>query len=203
MQKDVVDHLFEPFFTTKEIGKGTGLGLATVYGIVKQNEGFIHVSSEPGKGTSFGIYFPRFKGKGVKAPEGEELNLKELPQGTETVLLAEDDRSLLSIVKSILERQGYTVLEARTPTEALGLAEKHPGDVHLLLTDVVMPEMNGRELMGKLRAARPKMKALFMSGYTANVVAHRGILDEGVNFIEKPFSLKSLVEKVREVLEKG
>ncbi|MEW6665882.1 MAG: ATP-binding protein [Thermodesulfobacteriota bacterium] len=200
MTQDVLKHLFEPFFSTKELGKGTGLGLATVYGIVKQNNGFINVYSEPGHGTTFKIYFPRFEGEAAPAPERADEN--RLPEGTETVLLAEDEGPLLGIARDILERLGYTVLSARTPTEALSLAQRHPGLIHLLLTDVVMPEMNGRALWERVQAEQPGIKCLFMSGYTANVVAHHGVLDEGVHFIEKPFSARALAEGVRKVLDK-
>jgi two-component system cell cycle sensor histidine kinase/response regulator CckA len=201
MSKDVLENIFEPFFTTKEVGKGTGLGLATVYGIVKQNNGFINVYSEPGTGTTFRIYFPRFQGEVDAAPE--TVDVKALPRGSETVLLAEDEGPLMNIARDILTRLGYTVLAASKPSEALSLAESHLGEIHLLLTDVVMPEMNGRELLEKLHTRRPGMKSLFMSGYTANVVAHHGVLEEGVHFIEKPFSPRALAEKVREVLDKG
>jgi two-component system, cell cycle sensor histidine kinase and response regulator CckA len=198
MSAEVMEHLFDPFFTTKEVGRGTGLGLATVYGIVKQNDGFINVCSDPGEGTAIQMYFPRLVGEVVPVPETADE--RKIPEGTETVLVAEDEKSLLNIARDILERRGYTVLVAGTPTEALRLAESHPGEIHLLLTDVVMPEMNGRELFEKLHVVRPGMKSLFMSGYTADVMAHHGVLDEGVQFIVKPFSPKALAEKVREVL---
>jgi two-component system cell cycle sensor histidine kinase/response regulator CckA len=201
MSTEVMEHIFDPFFTTKEMGRGTGLGLATVYGIVKQNEGFISVYSEPGKSTTFKIYLPRVGGERVSAQAKTEE--RRLPRGMETVLLAEDEGPLLRIARDILARQGYAVLAARTPGEALALAENHTGKIHLLLTDVVMPEMNGRELMESLHARLPSMKVLFMSGYTADVVAHHGVLDSGVHFIEKPFSPSALAEKVREVLDKG
>ncbi len=199
MSKEIMEHLFDPFFTTKEVGKGTGLGLATVYGIVTQNNGVINVYSEPDRGTTFKIYLPRFEGEAVSALEEEE---RKLPEGTETVLVAEDEAPLLTLARKILTKVGYTVLPAHSPTEALSLAEEHVGEIHLLLTDVVMPEMNGPELMEKLHAIRPAVKGLFMSGYTADVVAQQGVLDEGIHFIEKPFSPKALADKVREVLDK-
>jgi PAS domain S-box-containing protein len=201
MDKDVLKHLFEPFFTTKGVDKGTGLGLATVYGIVKQNNGFVSVYSEPGRGTTVKIFLPSYTGK------IEERNSKEgiaqLPGGRETILLVEDDPGLLDMIRTLIERQGYTVLAANTPTEALSLAEKHLNEIHLVLTDVVMPEMNGRVLLEKLQSIRPGLKCLYMSGYTANVVAHQGVLDSGVQLIQKPFSAKALAEKVREILDEG
>ncbi len=199
MSKDVLEHIFEPFFTTKEVGKGTGLGLATVYGIVKQNNGFIDVLSEPGKGTTFKIYLPRFGTNTAQAlPETES---KKTPGGKETILLVEDAQPLLELGRRILETLGYTVLVASTPQEAIDHAGKSAGDIHLLITDVVMPEMNGRELMEKLCAARPAMKCLFMSGYTTDIIARQGILEEGIHFIQKPFTRDSFAAKIREALE--
>jgi two-component system, cell cycle sensor histidine kinase and response regulator CckA len=192
-------HLFEPFFTTKEMGKGTGLGLATVYGVVKQNNGFINVYSEPGQGTTFKVYLPRHLGKTVPLPEKGLDNPGE--RGHETVLLVEDEPAILEMTTGMLERLGYTVLAAGTPGEAIRLAQEHPGRIDLLLTDVVMPEMNGRDLAKKLLSIYPDIRRLFMSGYTANVIAHRGVLDEGVHFIQKPFSMKDLGEKLREPLK--
>jgi nitrogen-specific signal transduction histidine kinase len=198
MSQEVRDNIFEPFFTTKEVGKGTGLGLSTVYGIVKQNEGFIYVTSEPGKGTTFKIYLPRIVAETAQVPSEEATGKR--PTGTETILLVEDDEAVLNLSKIILENLGYTVLAAPTPVQAIHLAEDHPGDIHLLITDVVMPEMNGRELAEKLSAIRPNLKCLYMSGYTADVIAHRGILDEGVNFIQKPFLSYDFAARVRQVL---
>jgi signal transduction histidine kinase len=199
MDQKVLNNLFEPFFTTKEVGKGTGLGLATVYGIIKQNNGFINVYSEPGHGTTFKLYLPR-----TDLPVSEERHSEHGEKdlgGTETILLVEDEESVLALGKAILERYGYAVLTARSPAEAMSLAERHPGPIHLLVTDVVMPGMNGRELKERLYASRPGLKCVFVSGYTANMVAHRGILDEGVHFLQKPFPVKALAEKVREVLD--
>src|SRR5208283_3730781 len=181
-----------------ELGKGTGLGLSTVYGIVKQNEGFIYVASEPGKGTTFKIYLPRFEAETALDLPGEVAG--KPPTGTETILLVEDDEAILNLSKMILENLGYTVLAALAPGQAIHLVQDHPGDIHLLVTDVVMPEMNGRELAGQLGAIRPKLKCLYMSGYSADVIAHRGILDEGVNFIQKPFGSDDFASKVRQVL---
>ncbi|MEI6702766.1 MAG: ATP-binding protein, partial [Deltaproteobacteria bacterium] len=199
MDKETLNHIYEPFFTTKGIGKGTGLGLATVYGIVKQNNGFINVYSEPGVGTTFRIYLPRHVGKAEKTSmEGAA----KIPQrGQETILLVEDEPAILNITKMILIKQGYNVQEVNSPNEALRLASDHSSEIHLLITDVVMPGMNGRDLATKLQSLYPQLKTLFMSGYTANVIAHRGVLDEGVHFIQKPFSLPDLAAKVREVLD--
>ena len=199
MDKQTMDKLFEPFFTTKGVGKGTGLGLATIYGIVKQNNGFINVYSEPGQGTTFRIYIPR------SAPEEDAPKMQasavSMPGGTETVLLVEDEAAILQMTRMMLERKGYRVLPAGSPTEAMSLAKAHEGVIHLLITDVFMPEMNGRDLAGRLTALYPNLKLLFMSGYTANVIAHQGILDEGVSFIQKPFSMADFVLQVRRVLD--
>jgi two-component system, cell cycle sensor histidine kinase and response regulator CckA len=199
MDAETQSHIFEPFFTTKEIGKGTGLGLATVYGIVKQNDGFIYVNSEPGKGTTFVIYLPRHITKSEKiqitTPELNDL------QGQETILLVEDEPVILQMTTKMLERQGYAVLAANTPGEAIRIADVHTGPIHLVMTDVVMPEMNGRDLVKNLLIRYPSIKRLFMSGYTSNVIAHQGVLDPDINFIQKPFSIKNLAAKVREVLD--
>jgi PAS domain S-box-containing protein len=201
MSKEVLDHVFEPFYTTKSVGQGTGLGLATVYGIVKQNDGFINVYSEPGRGTTFKIYLPSFAGEFMQT---REIAAVEPPQGQgEKVLLVEDEAAILSMGQVMLERMGYSVLTAGTPREAIRLAEAHPGRIHLLITDVVMPEMDGRELAARIRGVKPGIKYLFMSGYTANVIAHRGVLDEGVQFIQKPFSIQDLALKVRRALEEA
>ena len=199
MSKEVVDHLFEPFFTTKEVGKGTGLGLATVHGIVKQNEGFINVYSQPSNGSTFKIYLPCFVGEVVDSMAAEAT---ETPKGHwETVLLVEDEAVILNVGKAMLESLNYTVLTAGTPGEALLQAKAHGAEIQLLITDVVMPEMNGRDLANLIIEIKPGLKCLFTSGYTANVIAHRGVLDEGVYFLQKPFSMKDLASKVRTVLE--
>ena len=200
MDTETLSHLFEPFFTTKEQGKGTGLGLATVYGIVKQNDGFINVYSEQGQGTTFKVYLPRHMAKA--APVLEKGPDKPTGRGHETVLLVEDESAILEMTTMMLKRQGYTVMGASTPGEAIRLATEHAGEVHLLMTDVVMPEMNGRDLARNILSLYPGLKCLFMSGYTANVIAHHGVLDEGVNFIQKPFSKSDLAVKVREVLDR-
>jgi CheY-like chemotaxis protein len=200
MGKEDLDKIFEPFFTTKETGQGTGLGLATVYGIVKQNNGSINVYSERGKGTTFKIYLDRYVGRVVDA---QKENGGEIPQSRgETVLLVEDEVSLLKLASWILDRLGYTVLAAGTPGEAMRLVEEYTGEIHLLITDVIMPEMSGKAIAQKIRETRPAMKDLFMSGYTANVIAQRGILDKGIQFIQKPFSMRDIAAKVRTALEK-
>ncbi len=199
MDRQTLDNIFEPFFTTKAVGQGTGLGLATVYGIVKQNEGFINVYSEPGQGTTFKVYLPRYGGEVV---QDQKESIEEIPKGRgEVVLVVEDEALILNLSEKILSRLGYKVLLAKAPEVALQLADAHTGEISLLITDVVMPEMNGREMAEQLRTLYPNLKCLFMSGYTANVIAHRGILEEGLNFIQKPFSIKDLAIKVRAVLD--
>ena len=199
MDPATLSHAFEPFFTTKEVGKGTGLGLATVYGIVKQNNGFIDAHSELGKGTVFTIYLPRHVGKTVPARLDGATGTVE--PGRETILLVEDETSLLEITQRMLGKHGYRVLTASTPGQAIQLAREHAGTIDLLITDVVMPEMNGRDLAKNILSLYPQTKRLFMSGYTADVIAHQGVLDEGVFFIQKPFSAQDLAAMVRKVLE--
>lgn len=199
MDKDTLERIFEPFFTTKERGEGTGLGLATVFGIVKQNGGFINVYSELGKGTTFKIYLAPYAGEyaGTQARPATEV-----PSGRgETVLIVEDEPAMLKLACRILDRLGYAVLAASTPGEALALAQGKNGLIDLLITDVVMPDMNGRELAAQLKTRYPNLRVLFMSGYTANVIAHRGILDQGVNFIQKPFHARDFALKVRTSLQ--
>jgi two-component system cell cycle sensor histidine kinase/response regulator CckA len=201
MDRETLSHIFEPFFTTKAPGQGTGLGLATVYGIVKQNGGFIQLHSEPGKGTTFQIHLPRC----LNAVEIETAArpASALPRGTETILLVEDEKAVRVTVTLFLEMEGYTVLAAANPAEAMLAAGQHSDTIHLLITDVVMPSMNGRDLAATLAAARPAMKCLFISGYSADVIAHRGILEEGVHFLAKPFTRDVLARKVHEVLNGG
>jgi PAS domain S-box-containing protein len=199
MDEKTLANIFEPFFTTKEAGNGTGLGLSTVYGIVKQNDGFIDVDSEPGRGTIFRIYIPRFEAAFVESPVEQTATIPR--GGTETILIVEDEESVLKLGRMLLERLGYTVLAARKPSEAIRLAEAHAGTIDLLITDVVMPEMNGRELIDRIAAVCPRIKSLYMSGYTADVIAHRGVLRQGVHFIQKPFTKTVLAQKVREALE--
>jgi CheY-like chemotaxis protein len=197
MNVETTSHLFEPFFTTKEVGKGTGLGLATVYGIVKQNNGYIDFQSEPDRGTSFRIYLPRSTGEADASPK-DETNL-DLP-GSETVLLVEDEPSVLQMAAEMLGQLGYRVLPATSSAQALHLAENHRDQIDLLVTDVVMPEMSGKDLAEKLKKFYPHLKTLFMSGYTADVIAHQGVLDEAACFIQKPFSRKALSVKLREAM---
>lgn len=199
MDKETIDQIFEPFFTSKEVGQGTGLGLSMVYGIVKQNNGFINVYSEPGAGTTFRIYLSRHAGQAI---ETHREKAADIPLGHgEIVLLVEDEPAILNMGKIMLEQLGYRVLAADRPDEALRMAEEHAGEIQLLITDVVMPEMNGRDLAKRLQFLYPSLKILFMSGYTADVIAHRGVLDKGVNFFQKPFSLRELSVKVREALK--
>lgn len=200
MSPETVTHLFEPFYTTKPAGKGTGLGLATVYGIVKQNGGFINVYSEVGRGTSFKIYLPR-DSRRASVVAGEPPASRADLNGTETLLLVEDEYPILQLGKQILEQHGYQVLTAQTPAEALALASQHPGDIHMLITDVVMPGMNGKELREHLTTMRPGLKSLFISGYTADLIARSGVLDDGVHLLQKPFSVATLTEKVRDTLQ--
>ena len=197
IDKETLSHIFEPFFTTKDVGKGTGLGLATIYGIAKQNQGFINVCSEPGKGATFTIYLPRHVG---------ELELQQsasapTQRGNETILLVEDEPAIMKMTKTLLQRLGYSVLAAGSPGDAVRLAESHTGRIFLLITDVIMPDMNGRELANILLSQIPHLKCLFMSGYTANVIAPEGVLESGVRFIQKPFTVEDLSAKVREALD--
>ena len=199
MDRETLDHLFEPFFTTKSVGEGTGLGMATVYGIVKQNKGFINVYSEQGQGTTVKIYLPRYCGNDEPVMK-ENLSDPDL-QGDETILLIEDDPSVLEMSKTMLERLGYSVLTAALPNEAIELVRKHTGNINLIISDVIMPDMNGQELFTHLLRFDPELKVLFTSGYTANIIAHHGVLDADVKFIEKPYTRTTLGKKVREILD--
>lgn len=199
MDAEMIEQIFEPFFTTKEVGQGTGLGLATVYGIARQNGGFINVYSEPGKGSVFKIYLPRQPGE---SEEVRKEKFEEIPQGRgELVLLVEDEAAMLRMGQMMLERLGYRVLTANRPSQAMRLAGDHSGEIDLLITDVVMPEMSGRELTRQVHAVHPRLKVMYMSGYTANAIVHRGELEPGVHFIQKPFSMKDLAAGVRKVLD--
>ncbi len=198
--EETLAHIFEPFFTTKGVGKGTGLGLATVYGAVKQNAGFINAHSGTEQGTTFTVYLPRHVDSAVDAPS-EQMTVPDVG-GHETILLVEDERKILKMTATILQGLGYSVISAATPNEALRLVGQFASEIHLLLTDVVMPEMNGRDLAKNLSDLYPDLKCLFMSGYTSDIIAQQGILDEGVQFIQKPFSKNDLAAKVRMILEK-
>jgi CheY-like chemotaxis protein len=199
MDSKTVSHLFEPFFTTKASVQGTGLGLASVYGAIRQNNGFIKVYSEPGQGTTFRIYLPRYQA-GISLQADKPTPEPTASEG-ETILLVEDEPAILRMTRIMLERHGYVVIAAATPGEAIRLAHEHSGAIDLLMTDVVMPEMNGRDLAKNLHSIYPDIKRLFMSGYTADVIAHQGVLDEGVCFIQKPFSSKDLAVRLREILK--
>ncbi|MCX8026686.1 MAG: ATP-binding protein [Thermodesulfovibrionales bacterium] len=198
MDNGVLSNIFTPFFTTKDTGKGTGLGLSSVYGIVRQNKGFINVYSEVNKGSTFKVYLPVH----TVAPDNikPSNNQNVWQKGNETILLVEDENTLLQMMKTMLETLGYKVLDANTPNKALEIADSYKGSIDLLITDVVMPQMNGRELSKKISVLQPKMKTLFVSGYTTNVISHQGILDEGCNFLQKPFNIGFFSNKIREVL---
>jgi CheY-like chemotaxis protein len=202
MDTETQSHIFEPFFTTKGM-KGTGLGLSTVYGIVKQSGGYIWVYSEVGRGTTFKIYLPRVPSveepvlHAVTAP----AQFQKVEPGTETILLVEDEANLRYLARQYLEKQGYRVIEAADGAVAMQIAVAHDGTIHLLLTDVIMPGMNGRELAQRISEIRPNVKVLYMSGYTENVIGQDGTLDAGVRLLQKPFNLRDLKSKVREVLD--
>jgi CheY-like chemotaxis protein len=197
MEKHVIEKIFDPFFTTKGVSKGTGLGLAVVYGIVKQNAGFINVYTELAYGSIFKVYLPRYKATAEEEP-GKSPDRKSL-RGHETVMVVEDETLHLKVVRQMLESYGYRVLVASSPGEALNLAKDHTS-IDLLLTDVVMPEMNGKDLAEKMISLFPDIMCIFMSGYTDNIIIHQGILEEGLSFIQKPFSKEQLATKLREVL---
>jgi PAS domain S-box-containing protein len=192
--------IFEPFFTTKEPSKGTGLGMATVYGIVKQSEGYIWVDSQPGKGTEISIYFPRVQEE--KLPDNTAETAPPIPRGSENVLLVEDEDAVRSLVRGLLRSRGYTVLEASNAAEAVRISNDFVGPIHVLLTDVVMPEVSGRELADQLRQLRPEMRLLYMSGYTEDTIVHHGVLTSDVGFLQKPFTPDLLLRKVRETLDR-
>jgi PAS domain S-box-containing protein len=201
IDEEILDRIFDPFFTTKQEGQGTGLGLATVYGIVKQNNGHIDVVSESGKGTTFRIYLPRSTPDFPEVTE-DKTKPKTIPRGTETILIVEDEETVLNLSKDMLEKLGYRVIAVNRTDEAIRIAAEHRQKIDLLLTDVVMPELNGKELAEQIRTIRPGIKCLYMSGYTADVIARQGILEHGVHLIMKPFSLRDLAGKVRETLGK-
>jgi two-component system cell cycle sensor histidine kinase/response regulator CckA len=197
MDENTLSRIFEPFFTTKEPGKGTGLGMATVYGIVKQSGGCISVHSELGRGTTVKVYLPRVKGQVASV---QSIAAVPLPQGSETILLVEDDNMVRELTSDILKTNGYTVLEARDPSEALRAISQFDQTIHLMLTDVVMPQKSGPQLIEQISLSRPHMKFLYMSGYVANATSH-GVLDSDVNLIEKPFTAETLLRKIRQLLD--
>ncbi|MDD4102147.1 MAG: response regulator [Kiritimatiellae bacterium] len=202
MTKDVLSHLFEPFFTTKHLSVGSGLGLATVYGIVKQNRGFINVYSESGLGTTFKIGIPRHYNDAAEPhTETSPSNKRSVRGGNETILLVEDEITILSMIQTMLGKLGYRVLAASSPNEAIELAEANKGAIDMLLSDVIMPDMDGLQLAERLKSAFPDMHCLFMSGYTAEVIINRGTDEKSSNFIQKPFSIQDLSLKIREVLD--
>ncbi len=199
IDEKTLDNIFEPFFTTKEVGKGTGLGLSTVYGIVTQNKGGIEVQSQPGNGTMFRVYLPQHTGKSSSVDSWESKCTVQ--GGCETILLVEDEKPLLLLTTMMLERLGYKVFPTFSPLEALSMSKVYTGKIDLLITDVVMPEMNGRELSDEVLAQHSHLKCLYMSGYTADVIAQHGVLEEGIHFINKPFEKSKFAAKVREVLD--
>jgi CheY-like chemotaxis protein len=201
MSEEIRSQIFEPFFTTKEAGKGTGLGLSTVLGIVEQNGGHIWVESDLGQGTTFKIYLPRVMEAATAPTERPRYRTDNLPRGTETVLLVEDEPKVRDLADRLLRRQGYTVLIAANGVEALQLSQEYAGDIHLLLTDVVMPQMNGKALADQLKLMRPNIKIVFASGYTDRTLIPAEDLGADVAFIQKPFSVMELSQKVRSVLD--
>jgi signal transduction histidine kinase len=200
MSEETQAHMFEPFFTTKEKGKGTGLGLATVYGIIKQSGGFIWVYSEVGHGTTFKLYLPRVEELAERAAAPAQARARPA-RGTETILVVEDEAPVRNVARQVLERHGYTVLEAASAEAALDLATRYSGTIHLLLTDVVMPGLNGRELASRLADLRNDARVIFMSGYTDDAVTRHGVLEPGAAYVQKPFTPDAIARKVREVLD--
>jgi CheY-like chemotaxis protein len=198
MDKETQSRIFEPFFTTKEKSKGTGLGLSTVYGIVKQSGGYIFAQSEVNRGTIFRIYLPQVEDPTDSA--GTVTTARVETGGSETVLLVEDEESVRQLVRETLESKGYTVIEAENGEAGLQVAQEHSGPIHMVISDVVMPGMSGRELVKRLAEKRPETKVLYLSGYTEDAIIHQGVLEPGTAFLQKPFTLQTLSRKVREVL---
>ncbi len=201
MDEETREHIFEPFFTTKEVGRGTGLGLSTVYGIVKQSNGFVWVYSEPGRGSTFKVYLPEVKEDAN--PVKEKQTIMDDPGGSETILIVEDDSSLRNFAQRVLLSYGYRILNAENGEDALRVCKEHDGQIDLMITDVVMPKMGGRDAAKRLHPLYPQMKVVYMSGYTDNAIVHHGVLEPGLNFLEKPFTAKNLARKVREVLNEN
>jgi len=201
MDQDTVAHIFEPFFTTKESGRGTGLGLSTVYGIVKQSGGYIWVYSEPARGSTFKVYLPRVDGASEEAASTTPLPLGV--RGTETILLVEDEEAVRELIRTVLTQHGYDVLAASDPQQAEEIVADTQREIHMLLTDVVMPGMSGRQLAARVTARRPGIRVLFMSGYTDNVITNGGMLEKGLAFLQKPFTPATLMDRVRGVLNQA
>jgi two-component system, cell cycle sensor histidine kinase and response regulator CckA len=205
MSPETVAHIFEPFYTTKESGRGTGLGLSTVYGIVKQSGGYIWVYSEPGRGSSFKVYLPRVEEAPEALPAARARSGEQ--KGSETILLVEDQPQVRELARMALSEKGYTVLVTSSTDDAENVCATHGAEIHLLLTDLIMPGISGRELAKRLTARHPKMRVLYMSGYTFSIVqqtaAQSGLLEDGVSFLQKPFTPSALSEKVREVLDRS
>jgi two-component system cell cycle sensor histidine kinase/response regulator CckA len=201
MDRQTVAHIFEPFFTTKESGRGTGLGLSTVYGIVKQSGGYIWVYSEPGKGSTFKVYLPRVDE--VTDAAAATQAAPRAQRGTETILIVEDEEAVRELIQTVLTEKGYDVIPSLDPQHAEKVSAQFQGEIHLLLTDMVMPGISGRELAERISAKRRDIRVLFMSGYTDNVITSGGMLEEGLAFLQKPFSPAALVQKVREVLSQA
>jgi CheY-like chemotaxis protein len=203
MSRETREHAFDPFFTTKEAGKGTGLGLATVYGIVKQSGGYVWIYSEPGHGTALKLYFPEVSSAAAFETGEYKAAAKEAARGSETILLVEDEEAVRGLASRILERQGYRVIPAQHGREAMDIATREEGRIDLVLTDIVMPGMNGRGLVERLAAIRPRIKSLYMSGYTDDDIIRRGFIEPSKSFLQKPFTSDALLQTVRKVLDEG
>jgi two-component system cell cycle sensor histidine kinase/response regulator CckA len=201
IESETMTLIFDPFFTTKEKGLGTGLGLATVYGIVKQHQGHVGVYSDVGRGTTFRVYFPRVEDQSETIHEISSIENK--PKSKETVLVVEDEEIVRNMAVEVLETLGYSTLSARDPDHAQAISQGYEGPIDLLLTDVVLPQMDGRSLYDRLSASRPEMKVLYVSGYTENIIMHHGVLDEGIQFLAKPFTVDALAKRIRHILHKA